>query len=135
MQTPQQASGDAGLIMIVDDDPIVCEFVSMALADQGYRTVTACDGALALTMLEGELPSLILTDAGMPQLDGHEFAARVQQGWGGRVPLVIMSGSEPTNAERRESAVAAYLAKPFDLDDLFNIVHKHARGPEPARSA
>src|SRR5690349_14457887 len=131
MQTPQQASGDAGLIMIVDDDPILCDFVSIALGDQGYRTVTARDAALALTMLEGELPSLILSDAGMPKLDGHEFAARVHETWGGRVPLVIMSGSEPTNVERRDVSVADYLAKPFDLDELFNVVRRNARGPEP----
>ncbi len=112
--------------MIVDDDPVLCDFVSMALGEQGYRTVTAGDGTLALDMLERELPSLILTDGSMPHLGGREFAARVREEWGGIVPLVIMSGSQPSLADRDDKCVAEYLPKPFELDALFKVVERYA---------
>ncbi len=124
-----QQSPDSGLVMIVDDDPILRDFVSMALDEQGYRTITAGDGTLALHMLERELPSLILTDGSMPHLGGHEFAARVRKEWGGRVPLIIMSGSLPSLAERDDDSVAAYLPKPFGLDALIKIVGRYAVPP------
>lgn len=124
-----------GLVMIVDDDPTLCDYVSMALDEQGYRTVTAGDGTLALDMIARELPSLILTDGSMPHLGGHEFAARVRESWGGRVPLVIMSGSSSPPAERADEAVSAYLPKPFDLDALLKMVERYACRPEAAQGS
>ncbi len=118
------------LVMVVDDDPVLCEFICMALGEQGYRTVSAGDGMLALTMIERELPALILMDVGMPALGGREFATRVRQLWGDAVPCVVMSGSAPSAADRADPAFAHFLPKPFDLDDLFAVTELFA--PQPS---
>lgn len=122
-------------VMIVDDDPLLCEFVAMALAEQGYRTLTASDGMEALALVGQELPALILTDVGMPAPGGRDFAARVHELWGDSIPCVIMSGSRPSAEDRADAAVAAYLPKPFDVEELFHTVRQFARTAAASRAS
>jgi len=121
---------NAGLVMIIDDDPQICDLISMALSEQGYRTVTAGDGMQALPVIERDPPSLILMDVGMPALGGRDLAARVNELWGDAIPCVIMSGSRPSAEDRADKTVVAYLPKPFDLEELFGVVRHHARTVE-----
>jgi CheY-like chemotaxis protein len=125
-------AGRSGPILIVDDDPVLREFISMALAEQGYRTETACDGVQALTLVQRELPSLILADVGVPVLGGSEFAARVRETTGSPVPCLVMSGGMLDGED--DASVVGYLAKPFDLDDLFGAVQRVVGAPRPAQT-
>lgn len=127
---PSDDQHDVRLIMIVDDDAVLRDFVSLALAEQGYRTICAGDGVEALSALEQERPALILIDQGMPRLAGRELIHEVHARTGGAVPCILMSGSVAAPNEDAEGAVAAYLDKPFDLDDLLALVERYA----PARA-
>jgi CheY-like chemotaxis protein len=110
--------------MVVDDDPILCDFVSMALADQGYETLTASNGVEALGLLEHQHPVLVLMDIGMPLLGGRDLAARIHEVAGCGVPCVLMSGSDPAPIDGDAGTIAGYLNKPFELDDLFALVRR-----------
>ena len=67
-------------VLVVDDEPEMCEFVARVLSDAGYRVKTAGDGpaAIASAELHGP-PDLLLTDLKMPQMDGDEVAATLRQ--------------------------------------------------------
>jgi CheY-like chemotaxis protein len=67
-------------VLVVDDEPQICAFVSCVLIDAGYGVTTAGTGAAALgeVALHGA-PDLLLTDFKMPQMDGDELAARLRQ--------------------------------------------------------
>lgn len=117
-------------IMVVDDDVALREFVSLALADQGYRTITAGDGVEALGVIERETPALILIDKGMPHLAGSDLVrairAAVHARTGAAVPCILMSGSVAEPDEAAGDLIAAYLDKPFGLDDLLRLVERYA---------
>lgn len=124
---------DATRILIVDDDPQLCEFVAMALGEQGYETVTAADGLQALAIAGKAPPSVLIIDIGMPGLSGEDLAAKVSELCARLVPCIIMSGSVLSQVEPGDGAVVGYLPKPFELDDLFSMVRRCAA--RPAHSA
>ncbi len=67
-------------VLVVDDEPQICEFVARILIDSGYQVTTAADGPQAIAKVEQEgAPELLLTDFKMPQMDGDELAARLRQ--------------------------------------------------------
>jgi CheY-like chemotaxis protein len=67
-------------VLVVDDEPQMCELVARILADAGYQVTTANDGPAAIALArQGGPPDLLLTDVKMPQMDGDELAARLRQ--------------------------------------------------------
>jgi len=63
------------LVLVVDDDDMVRELVTQVLADAGYRTIAAGDAVAAMTVLRGGvIPDLLLTDVGLPGLNGRQLA-------------------------------------------------------------
>jgi CheY-like chemotaxis protein len=116
-------------ILVVDDDEAIREFVSMALSDEGYVIQTAQDGASALVLADQAQPSLILLDMRMPVMDGWAFvssyravAAPANQTSNGTAPIVIMSAATDASAYAKQVKADAYLAKPFDIDQLLRTV-------------
>lgn len=63
------------LVLVVDDDSMVRDLVTQVLADAGYRTIAAADAVAAMTVLRGGvMPELLLTDVGLPGLNGRQLA-------------------------------------------------------------
>jgi two-component system chemotaxis response regulator CheY len=113
-----------GAVLVVDDDEGIRDVVRSALEDDGYRVVTAEDGAAGLAALDGLFPCLVLLDMRMPVLDGWGFSQAYRAG-DHRAPLVVMTAAENAEHWRREVGGDACLAKPFDLDDLLALVEQH----------
>src|ERR1700747_1394499 len=63
----------AAKILIVDDDPVVRSLMQDALEDDGFVVVEAADGLEACWRCEEEVPSLVIVDAVMPNMDGFEL--------------------------------------------------------------
>lgn len=125
-------------VLIVDDDPALREFVAMALSELGYRTVVACDGVEALRVVDNEVPALALVDKSIPPPGGADLARALHARLGCPVPCVLMSGSAAEQEEVAAAEIAAYLQKPFELNDLLNIVERlmpPATGGASERSA
>ncbi len=109
-------------ILIVDDDPLVIQFLEEVFAYAHYTTIAAYDGAQALEMLAVTHPNLILTDLMMPILDGVGLCRAV---WANpttqTIPLVLMTAL----SARRISIdfpIAGFLQKPFPIDTLLSMV-------------
>jgi CheY-like chemotaxis protein len=67
-------------VLVVDDEPQICEFAALVLRDAGYQVTTAGDGPGAMAVVaEQGAPDLLLTDFRMPQMNGDELAARLRQ--------------------------------------------------------
>jgi CheY-like chemotaxis protein len=68
------------VVLVVDDEPSICEFVRHVLEAAGYHAVCANSGAAALKLVDrGPKPDLLLTDMMMPGMAGDELAARMRQ--------------------------------------------------------
>ena len=109
-------------VLIVEDDADIRELLSSVLVLEGYRVVTAADGAEGLEQLRTAHPALILLDLMMPSMDGWEFR-RLQlldPALAG-VPTVILSGDGRLEA-KAASLGTSFLRKPVDLDELLSVV-------------
>jgi CheY-like chemotaxis protein len=110
-------------ILVVDDEETIREVVADALQLEGYPVATASNGLEALRLFDREHPSLILLDMRMPILDGWAFAKELRRR-GTAVPIVVITAAQNARRWAEEIGAAAYLAKPFDLDDLIRIVER-----------
>jgi excisionase family DNA binding protein len=109
------------LVLIVDDDARMREFVRVNLEMDGYDVREAADAKEGLAALEEEPPDLILLDVMMPGMDGWEMLRRVQEQHGvGTIPVIMFSGKvDDASSERAtERGAQAFIGKPFDPQAL-----------------
>jgi excisionase family DNA binding protein len=119
------------LVMIVDDDARVREYVRVNLEMEGYSVREAASAEEGLAVLDEVSPDLILLDVMMPEVDGWEMLRRVQEHHGvGAVPVVMFSGKADETAADEATARGAqgFLGKPFDPQQLI----EHAKQLLPA---
>jgi len=116
-------AGHGELLLFVDDDRSVREMVAPTLTEQGYRIITAANGAeaLALTAQHAREIRLVLTDVAMPVMDGLElmenFHARRPE-----LPVVLMSGTFEAGKTPLPEGAAGFLTKPFRLEELLAVI-------------
>ncbi len=79
-------------ILVVDDEPVVRETLSLLLKDSEYDVVTAEDGFSALLQLRQALPDVIVSDLNMPQMSGFEFLSVVRRRFP-EILVIAMSGA------------------------------------------
>src|ERR687887_2433828 len=109
------------LVLIVDDDPAVREYVRVNLEAEGYLVREAAGADEGLAAVDEQSPDLILIDVMMPEIDGWEMLRRVQERHGvGSIPVVMFSGQLESGAAREaaERGARAFVGKPFDLRAL-----------------
>ena len=102
--------------------------VREALALEGYDVTEARNGAEALALLGSARPEAILLDLWMPVMDGWEFR-RAQLLTHPEIPVVVFSAQDLSNERLRELRADALIAKPFDLQVLYDTVARVLRPP------
>ena len=114
-------------ILVVDDDPAIRDVVADILAMSGYSVRTATNGIEALDALRQRRPAAILLDLMMPVMSGWEFLRACQsEAPGVPVPVVIMSAARDGATLADELGAQAFLAKPFELEDILSVVKRLA---------
>ena len=130
-------SGPAGavqqgpLVLIVDDDAAVREYVRVNLEMEGYTVREAGSAEEGLGVLEEVSPDLVLLDVMMPEVDGWEMLRMLQERHGiGAIPVVMFSGKvdADTAGEAAARGAQGFLGKPFDPQQLI----EHAKQLLPA---
>jgi DNA-binding response OmpR family regulator len=106
-------------VLVVDDDPNICELVSIALSTKGYRVKTALTGQEGITDVKEFLPDLILLDMTLPDMEGIDVAKKIKgTEEGKKAPILMMSGRSVSRSEVDGDLFAGILNKPFSLSDL-----------------
>ena len=113
-------------VVVVDDNEANLGLVARVLATRPeIRTSYARDGVAGLELVAAELPDLVLLDLHLPRMDGGEVLRRLKADPStARVPVVVLSGDADADTMRRtrDDGAAVYLAKPFDIRRLVEIV-------------
>jgi DNA-binding response OmpR family regulator len=114
-------------VLVVDDDWRIRELVQLALEESGLAVRTAPDGESAIALMQAERPAAIVLDLTLPGADGLVVAKAVREVHGEDIPILLVTADG--NAPATASAIGAvgYLAKPFDIDELTQLV-EHALG-------
>jgi two-component system response regulator MprA len=109
----------AATILVVDDDRAIRESLHRALELEGYRIITAADGAQALDLVAAEQPDVIVLDLMMPNVDGLTVCRRLRARRD-RTPILMLTARTETSdrVSGLDAGADDYLPKPFDLDEL-----------------
>jgi CheY-like chemotaxis protein len=113
------------VVLVVDDDPDILEALSEILEAEGFEIRRARNGKEALERLEPDPPQLILLDLMMPVMDGWEFAQRMRQKPNvANIPLIVLSADRNVGSKATDIGAVGHLAKPFELNDLLDMVRR-----------
>ena len=114
-------------ILIVDDDPDICDGMRVRLKANHYDTFFATDAVSTLSQARKHQPDLIILDLGLPAGDGFAVIEKLKVwpslAW---IPVIVVSGRDfRRNKERAIKAGAkAYLQKPVDNSELLNVIQQ-----------
>jgi excisionase family DNA binding protein len=108
------------LVLIVDDDDKLREFVRVNLEMEGYTVREAASAREGLDALEEQSPDLVLLDVMMPEMDGWEMLRQLHERHGmGAIPVIVFSGQVEEDAgEVAARGAQAFIGKPFSPQSL-----------------
>jgi excisionase family DNA binding protein len=125
LETFLDRSGPGGrtsgpLVLVVDDDARLREFMRVNLELEGYTVREAASGEEALQALEDQAPQLVLLDVVMPGIDGWQMLQRMQERHGS-IPVIMFSGqvdADSAGDAAKRGANGGFIGKPFDPQQL-----------------
>jgi CheY-like chemotaxis protein len=124
-------------VLIVEDDPDVCELLTVALERWGARVAVATGAREAFTLFVTTHPDIVVSDIAMPEEDGYSLIRRLRaaESGGRRVPAIAVTAfaSEDHRAEALAAGFDVHLPKPVQLPDLGRLVAELGAGRAPAR--
>ncbi len=112
-------------IIVIEDEPDLRQLIVDELEDAGHKTLEAGDGAIGLETILAENPDVIISDIGMPNMDGFELKERLQTLPNhSPTPFLFLSALAFQQAMEKGINIGAdhYLTKPVDFDDLLSRI-------------
>jgi CheY-like chemotaxis protein len=113
-------------VLVVDDEPQVVWMLQFSLEAEGYRTFAARDGVAALEEVREHRPELMLLDIMMPVMDGWSVLEQLRELPEDERPRVVVVSARSSLRDRAKAAelgADAFVAKPFSVDDLIDVLH------------
>lgn len=123
-----------GRVLIVDDDPVVCEIVASTLEEHGYPTRRAADAREALYLVQREMPDVVVLDVHLPDISGYQVCRRLRDDYGDGLGIILISGERKESLDRAAGMLLGaddYMVKPFALDEFLARVQRLARRSRP----
>ena len=135
MQTQTMDPTKRRTILVVDDEPDLCELLAEELASAGFNTKTANSGQEALGLLKQTHIDLIVSDIRMPVMDGMTMLKKLGAEAGRVPPVIFVTGYAQINlVDAFDSGAVAIFSKPVDYDALMRAINRCIQ-PDIRRSA
>jgi CheY-like chemotaxis protein len=129
---PEQKPGEATRplrILVVDDQPVLCEVIAESFARDWHTVVTACNGREALQKFEAEHFDIVVTDKAMPELNGDQLAAAVKARSPATGVIMLTGFTEAAELDGDSEFIDAVLTKPATTAELREVIGKVMRRP------
>jgi DNA-binding response OmpR family regulator len=123
-----------GRVLVVDDDPVICDLVAATLTEHGFPTRRASDAREALYLIDREIPDVIVLDVHLPDISGYQVCRRLRDDHGDSVGIILISGERKESMDRAAGLLLGaddYMVKPFVLDELLARVQRLAKRSRP----
>ncbi|WP_170319901.1 response regulator [Polyangium spumosum] len=117
-----------GLVLVVDDNHVDLDVLTMVLQNEGTEIAVATDGRSAWQMLGEERPDLVFLDVNLPDVNGFELCQRMQQCPETQdVPVIFMTALSDRESKLKGLRMGAvdYIGKPFDVEELLARFRLH----------
>jgi two-component system cell cycle response regulator DivK len=127
-QAPPTKPTDAPAILVVDDDEDSRRILTYGLGNAGYRVFVASNGAAAVEMCRVVLPSLIIMDLAMPEMDGYEATRVLKSDERTRDVPIIAWSARVFSGDTQDLMTVGFdevLAKPALPNDVIEAVRRH----------
>jgi DNA-binding response OmpR family regulator len=113
------AAGAPSRILVIEDDPQIARFVELELRAEGYAVEVARTGPAGLAAARDHLPSLVVLDLLLPEMDGLDICRRLRA-TGQEVPIIAVTARDavPDRVAGLEAGADDYLVKPFAIEEL-----------------
>ena len=129
-EKPGAAALAAATVLVVDDNVDSVQMMQALLEMEGYRVLTAYDGAGALRAIAAGRPDVVLLDVGLPDMSGYDVAQRARAAGtlGANTLLVALTGwsDEASRAASKAAGIAHHLNKPVQLAHVLDLIAAHA---------
>jgi putative two-component system response regulator len=109
---------DKSHVLIVDDEPVICDLLSENLSELGYSCEIAQDGNYALHKMATEEFDIVLLDIRLPGISGVDLLKEIKPRYNSAVIMITAVDDVNTAVESMKLGAMDYLVKPFDLDKL-----------------
>lgn len=110
-------------MLLVEDDRALRRYLEVTLERAGYTVYSAADGLDAMKLALAAEVDMVITDAMMPNLSGHELCRFLRNSPRlSHIPIVLLSGLERNEGGREEELADAFLAKPVSAETLTECV-------------
>ena len=107
--------------MVIDDDNAINELIKVNLELEGYSVIQAYDGITGFALCKQELPSVVVLDVMMPEVDGFTVAQRIRKNESTKdIPILMLTALSQINDKVTgfDIGVDDYLVKPFEMEEL-----------------
>lgn len=115
------------IILVVDDEPDILEFLKKRLESRDYQVITASDGVEGLKKVTSQEVNLILLDISMPNKDGFAMLKELKSREAAKdIPVIIISAKRETRSILEGQSLGSfdYLLKPFDFEELIKRIKR-----------
>ena len=118
-------SGPQISVLLAEDDRALRRFLEVVLERAGYKVVAASDGLEAMKLVLSMPIDVVVTDAMMPNLSGHEFCRFLRNSPTlAHLPVILLSALERKDANQNAEQADAFLSKPVSGDSLVECIEK-----------
>jgi two-component system, OmpR family, response regulator MprA len=117
-------------ILVVDDEPFVCDALKMLLEFDGHEVQSANNASDALAMFEAGKFDLVITDYSMPNMKGDELARAIKDRMAGQPVVMVTAYAEMLQLPLK--GVDFVISKPFPLESLREAIFKTSKLVPPA---
>lgn len=127
---------DKPMILVVEDDPPIRNFIGVSLKAQGYRCLDTSNGKTGISLILSHNPDVIVIDLGLPDMDGMEVIAAVRPLTKAAIIVVSARGREREKVLALDSGADDYLTKPFSVAELMariRVALRHSGQREAVR--
>jgi len=118
-------------VLTVDDQPDTRELITLALGRYGAEVRASDSASMALKMIEEWKPDVVVSDIGLPEMDGYDFMRRLREleGDGQRIPAIAVTGYAGAVDESKalNAGYALHLSKPIELNELARAIARVSR--------
>lgn len=107
-----------GKLLVIDDDPNICDMLKLYFENEGFEVKTACDGLEGVNMFKFFDPDLVLLDIMMPKKDGWQVCKEIRSFSAKPIVMITAKGETFDKILGLELGADDFVVKPFDMKEL-----------------
>jgi CheY-like chemotaxis protein len=120
---PALENGKVVRVLLAEDDRALRRFLEVVLERAGYKVIPVADGLEAMKVALSMPIDIVVTDAMMPNLSGHEFCRFLRNSQTlSHLPVILLSALEKKEGHQNADQVDAFLAKPVSAESLIECI-------------